>query len=121
MSSPSSFAAAADARGVADQDRLDQAALGRHERAAERIVVFGADDGGLQRRQLRGQRDQRAEMVAVSTISAGRSRASVTWVTVGASTTASPSHTTSPVGVLDPGLEHGDRLLALLAADDLRP
>ena len=43
---------------IADENRLDQALFEGQQRAAERIVVFRADDDGFQTRQLGGERHQ---------------------------------------------------------------
>ena len=99
-----------DALEIADQDRLDQAAIGRKHRAAQRIVIVGADDGGFQRRQLGGPGDKHAEMVGriddqrrqvarLDDLGDGRR------LDLG----GSGAHHL-PDGVDDPGVEYGDRL-----------
>ena len=52
-----------DALGIADKNGLDQAAIGREQGAAQRIVVVRADDDGFQRRQFGRERDELAEVV----------------------------------------------------------
>jgi hypothetical protein len=52
-----------DASGVSDEDGLDQPFLGREQRSAQRIVILGADDRRLQRRQSRRESDELGEMV----------------------------------------------------------
>ena len=46
---------------VADRGSARSGDLRREQSSAERIAVLRADDGGLERRQLRGERDQRAK------------------------------------------------------------
>ena len=104
---------------IADEDRLDQADACAESRAPpSELWSSGQTTAVLSGGKLGGERDERREMIDVSTISAGRSRASVIWVTVGASTSAVPSQTIWPSASSMLGVEHSDRLFPLLAADD---
>jgi hypothetical protein len=92
--------------------------LRREQSPAERIAVLRANDGGLERRQLRGERDERRKMIdgvhdqcrQVARLGQlGRGRR----VDFRRSFADNP-----PVFVLDAGFEEGDRLFPLIAADD---
>ena len=90
------FGRLGDPRGIADQNRPDQAFSRRQHRAAERILILRADHDGLQRRQLRGKRDQMREMILLIDDQRRQFARSGLDIARGASTTATPLQTRSP-------------------------
>ena len=103
---------------VADQDRLDETMLRREQSAAERIAVLGANDGGLERRQSRSERDERREMIdAVHDQRRQVARLGQLGHSRRVDFRRSFADDLSEF-VLDAGVEQGDRLFALLATDD---
>ena len=103
---------------VADQDRLDETMLRRKQSAAERIAVLGANDGGLERRQLRGERDQRREMID-AIHDQRRQIARLGQLGSGRRVDLRGSLADGvAVFILDAGVEQGDGLFPLLTTDD---
>ena len=118
MSAPRILRRRLDAGRIANQNRLDEAVGGGKHGAAQRIAILWADDGGFERRQFRGERDERGEMVGgvndqrwkVARLGKLRRGRRLHF----RHALADPS----PINVLDARVEHGDRLFALLAADN---
>ncbi len=110
-----------DSAGIADQNRFDQAILRRQHDAAERVAVLGADDGGFQRRQLGRKPDQISEMVG-GVDDERRQIARFCNLGDGRRLDLRGSVADNVAGnVLDLGVEHSDRLFALLPANNDGP